>query len=85
MADDPSKAWFEAFQQMWNPSAFPMPAAFVPTIDPAEVEKKITELRAVEGWLQANLGLLQMSIKTLEMQKAAIETIKESASKSSES
>lgn len=85
MAEDPAKAWFEAFQQMWNPTTFPLPSAFVPTIDPAEVEKKITELRAVEGWLKTNLGLLQMSIKALEMQKAAIETIKESASKSSDS
>ena len=82
MSDDPSKNWFEVFQQMWNPAGFSLPGAFVPTIDPAEIEKKITELRAVEGWLKANLGMLQMTIKTLEMQKAAIETLKESTNKS---
>ncbi len=84
MAEDPSKQWFEAFQQMWNPAAFAMPGVFVPTIDPAEIEKKITELRAVESWLKVNLGLLQMSIKTLEMQKSAIETLKETGSKPSD-
>lgn len=84
MADDPTKAWFEAIQQMWNPAGIPLPTAFAPTMDPAEVDRKIHELQAVEGWLKAQLGLLQMTIKTLEMQKAAIETIKESVGKSSE-
>jgi hypothetical protein len=80
MADDPSKQWFEALQQMWNPAA--MPGVFAPTIDPAEVEKKINELRTVENWLKVNLSFLQMSIKTLEMQKSAIETLKETRSRS---
>jgi|APDOM4702015248_1054824.scaffolds.fasta_scaffold454768_1 hypothetical protein len=82
MAEDPSKEWFETFQKMWNPASFPLPGVFVPTIDPAEVEKKITELRAVENWLKVNMGFLQMTIKTLEMQKSAIETLKEAGSKS---
>lgn len=84
MAEDPTKAWFEAFQQFWNPAGMPLPGAFVPTADPAEVEKKIVELKAVENWLKVNLSLLQMSIKTLEMQKSAIETLKESSGKSSD-
>jgi hypothetical protein len=32
-------------------------------------------MRSVENWLKMNLGLLQMTIKTLEMQKSALETL----------
>jgi len=82
MADDnTSKEFFEMFQKMWNPMSFPMPGLFQPTMEPAEVEKKIAELLAVENWLKLNLNFLQMTIKTLEMQKSALQTLKESAPK----
>ena len=42
-----------------------------------EVEKKIAELQAVENWLKMNLTFLQMTIKTLEMQKSALQTLQE--------
>jgi hypothetical protein len=74
-----SKDWFEQFQNMWNPMNFPLPGMVQPTMDPDEIDKKITELRAVESWLKTNLGLLEMTIKTMEMQKSALETLKESA------
>ena len=44
-----------------------------------EVEKKIAELQSVENWLKMNLGFLQMTIKTLEMQKSALQAIQDSA------
>jgi hypothetical protein len=44
-----------------------------------EVEKKIRELQTVENWLKMNLTFVQMTAKTLEMQKSALETIQESA------
>jgi len=81
VSEDPTKAWFDAFSQFWNPAGFPIPGVFVPSGDPAEIEKKISDLRAVENWLKMNLGMLQMSIKTLEMQKAAIESLKEAVGK----
>ncbi len=74
-----SKDWFEQFQNMWNPMNFPLPGLVQPTMDPDEIDKKITELRAVESWLKTNLGLLEMTIKTMEMQKSALETLRESA------
>ena len=37
-------------------------------------------MRSVENWLKMNLGLLQVTIKTLEMQKAALETLSGSGS-----
>jgi hypothetical protein len=76
MADDVwSKDMLEFMQKMWNPLGFPMPGMVAPTIDSAEIERKLTELRSVENWLKMNLGLLQMTIKTLEMQKSALETL----------
>ena len=79
MAEDSSKELFEYFQKMWNPMAFPIPGMFQPTMDVKEIEKKIQELQAVENWLKMNLTFVQMTAKTLEMQKSALETIQESA------
>lgn len=80
MSDDfGSKEWFEQFQKMWNPMNFPFPGMVQPTLDPEEIEKKIAELKAVESWLKMNVGMVEMSIKTMEMQKATLETLRESA------
>ena len=49
----------------------------VPTLDPEEIDKKIAELSSVESWLKMNLTFLQMTIKTLEMQKSALQTLHE--------
>jgi len=77
MAEDSSKDLFEFFQKMWNPTSFPLPGVFTPTMSVEEVEKKIAELSAVENWLKMNLTFLQMTIKTLEMQKSALQTLHE--------
>jgi hypothetical protein len=77
MAEEGSKDLFEFFQKMWNPTSFPLPGMFTPTLSVEEVEKKIAELTAVETWLKMNLTFLQMTIKTLEMQKSALQTLQE--------
>ena len=59
---------------------FPNPAAMFATLDPAEVDRKIAELRIVEGWLQMSLHMMQLSIKTLELQKASLEALRGAAS-----
>ncbi len=82
MSEDPSKELFEFFQKMWNPMSFPIPGMFQPTMDIGEIEKKIHELQSVENWLKMNLTFVQMTAKTLEMQKSALETIQESAQQS---
>ena len=74
--------FFEFMQKMWNPLSFPIPGMFTPTVNVEEIDKKISELKTVETWLTMNLGFLQMTIKTLEMQKAALESLAGSASKS---
>jgi hypothetical protein len=72
---DLPKDLFEFMQKMWNPMSFPFPGVMAPTIDPREIEKKIAELRTVESWLRMNLGFIDMTIKTLELQKAAFESL----------
>lgn len=80
MSDDfGAKDWGEKFQKLLNPLGIPVPGLGQATIDPVEIEKKITELRVVEAWLKTNVGMVDMTIKTLEMQKAALEAMQTSA------
>ena len=69
----------EFFRKMWNPMSFPLPGMFQPTLDAEEIGRKIAELQAVENWLKMNLTFLQMTIKTLEMQKSALSAMHDSA------
>ena len=55
---------------------WPNPMMMFATLDPAEIDKKIMELRVVENWLTMSLSFMQMSIKTLELQKVSIEAIR---------
>ena len=61
------------------PMPFPNPLAMFATLDPAEIDKKIGELRVIEGWLAMSLNFMQMSIKTLELQKASLEALRSGA------
>jgi hypothetical protein len=83
MADDLwSKDMLELMQKMWNPMGFPMPGMVAPTVNVEEIERKIGELKSVDNWLKMNQAFLQMTIKTLEMQKSALETLAGKASDS---
>ena len=76
MADqDVPKDFFEFMQKMWNPMGFPIPGMIAPTMNVEDIGKKIAELKAVETWLTMNTGFVQMTIKTLEMQKAGLESL----------
>jgi hypothetical protein len=77
MAQQPElpKDWLEYMQRMWNPMGFPMPGVGMPTVDVKEIEKKIAELKTVETWLTMNVGFVQMTIQTLEMQKSALQAL----------
>ncbi|MDQ3260540.1 MAG: hypothetical protein M3Q00_07110 [Pseudomonadota bacterium] len=73
MTDSSSpQAMFELFQKMANPFAFPLQNFLMPSLSLEDVEKKITELKAVQTWLQTSLGMLEVSIKSLEYQKALL-------------
>lgn len=73
MTDSSSpQAMFELFQKMANPFAFPLQNFLTPSLSVEDVEKKITELKSVYAWLQTNLGVLDVTIKSLEYQKALL-------------
>ena len=55
--------------------AFPNPATMFAALDPVQIERKIAELRVIEGWLAMSLELMRMSIKTLELQRASLEAL----------
>lgn len=72
----------EFIKTMWGNMGFSLPGMVTPTLDVGELDKRISELKTVEGWLKTNLGLLQMTIHGLEMQRttlAAMAAISESA------
>jgi len=57
---------------------FPNPAAMFAALDPAEVQRKIDEMKVIENWLGMSLSMTQMSVKTLELQKASLEAMRAS-------
>lgn len=63
---------------------FPNPAAMFATLDPAEIDKKIAELRVIENWLTMSVNFMQMSIKTLELQKTSLEALRGGAPRDAE-
>lgn len=65
---------FAFFSQMMKPGSNP----FMPPLSEEEIDRKIVECRTVEQWLSMQVGMLQMSIKTLEMQKAGLAAFKQS-------
>jgi hypothetical protein len=78
-ASDP----MEFLKTLWGSTGMPLPGLVTPTLDTNELEKRITDLKAVEGWLKTNLNMLQMTIQGLEVQRAtlaAMQAISESAS-----
>ena len=62
----------EFLKSLWGNSGMPLPGLVTPTMDTNELDKRITDLKAVEGWLKTNLGMLQMTIQGLEVQRATL-------------
>jgi hypothetical protein len=82
-ADNPNADPLEFLKGMWGSMGFAVPGMVTPTLDVNELDKRITDLKTVEGWLRMNLNMLQMSIQGLEMQRAtlaAMQAISQSAS-----
>jgi hypothetical protein len=66
---------FEMFRRLWGPLGLPVPGMAMPTLDPREIEKRVADLRSIEGWLSMNLNMVRMAISGLEVQKAALEAM----------
>jgi hypothetical protein len=58
---------------MWG--AMKVPGMTMPSLSPEEINKQITDLKAVESWLQLNMNMLRSSIQALEMQSATLSTL----------
>jgi hypothetical protein len=70
---------FEMFRRLWGPLGLPVPGLAMPTLDPQEVDKRIADLRSVEGWLSMNLNMVRLSIQGLEVQKSALVAMRAAA------
>jgi len=66
----------EFMKSMWGGMGFSLPGMVTPTVDADELDKRITDMKAVEGWLKLNLNMLQMSIQGLETQRAMLAAMK---------
>ena len=76
MADEtPPQDPFEMFRRLWGNLNVPLPGMAMPTLDPQEVDKRITDLKSVEAWLNMNLNMVRFSIQGLEVQKAALQAM----------
>lgn len=47
-----------------------------PLMNVEELDKRITDMRAVEQWLKLNLNMLQSAIQALEVQRATLATLR---------
>ena len=55
---------------------FPDPAAMFAALDPVEIDRKIAEMKIIENWLTMSVSMIQMSVKTMELQKASVEAMR---------
>ncbi|HTY03300.1 MAG TPA: PhaM family polyhydroxyalkanoate granule multifunctional regulatory protein [Rhodocyclaceae bacterium] len=66
----------EFLKNFWANLGVPLPGMVTPTLDTDELGRRITDLKAVEGWLKNNLSMLQMTIQGLEMQRATLAALR---------
>lgn len=65
---------FAFFNQLWKTGGG---NPFMPPLSEEELERKIIECKTVEQWLTMQVGMLQMTIKTLELQKAGLHAFRQ--------
>ncbi|MCC8392139.1 transcriptional regulator [Paraburkholderia sp. MMS20-SJTR3] len=59
-----------------SPSLSMMSDMMAPLTNVEELDKRITDMRAVEQWLKLNLSMLQSAIQALEVQRATLATLR---------
>ena len=70
---------FDFLQSLAKGAGAALPAVgqwVAPTLDPAELEKRIGELRTVQFWLEQNARMLSATIQALEVQRMTLSTLK---------
>jgi hypothetical protein len=63
----------EMMQKMW--SNMGIPGLVMPTLSVEEINKKISDLKAVEAWLSLNMNMLRGTIQSLEVQSGTLATL----------
>lgn len=69
----------EMVRNMWGGMGSPgigIPGMVMPTLSVEEINKQISDLKAVESWLTLNMNMLRGTIQALEVQSATISTLK---------
>src|SRR5499427_8680658 len=70
---------FDFLQGLVKNASAAMPTVgqwIAPTLDPAELDKRIEELRTVQFWLEQNARMLAATIQALEVQRMTLSTLK---------
>ncbi len=75
MSDEQAHDPLNFMRNLWGNMGFSLPGMVTPTFDVEELDKRIKDLKAVEGWLRMNLSMLQMTIQSLEMQRTTVSTV----------
>ncbi len=67
----------DAVKNFWGslPGGTALPGFLVPTVDVEELDKRISDLRAAESWLEVNLNMLRATIQGLQVQRHTISAI----------
>ena len=66
-------------KNLWGSMNVPgmnIPGITAPTLSVDDLDKKISDLKAVEAWLNVNLSMLRGTIQALEVQRGTIATLK---------
>lgn len=66
-------------KNLWGGMSVPgmgIPGMVMPTLSVEEINKQISDLKAVESWLTLNMNMLRGTIQALEVQSATISTLK---------
>ncbi len=64
----------EFVKNLWG--SMKIPGMSVPSLSPEDIDKQITDLKAVESWLQMNMNMLRSSIQALEVQSATLSALR---------
>ncbi|MCC2595930.1 transcriptional regulator [Pusillimonas sp. MFBS29] len=85
MARNPMMASMEMMRQAWQGLATGggfEHSALTPPMSIEDLDRRISDLRAVENWLRMNLSMLSSTIQGLEVQRATIMTLQSFAASS---
>lgn len=70
----------EFVKNLWGsmniPGVSAMPGMSGASLSTEDLDKKITDLKAVESWLNLNIGMLRGTIQALEVQRGTLATLK---------